>query len=159
MRDDPIVDLVRRRTRAGWVDVFILFVVAAVISAVTGNAHIGTWTEYGPGGAVATHHGFTINLPGATFLWWVLVSLLYYSADEAFTGQTVGKRMFGLKVIKVNGRPLDGTSVVIRTLGRLVDVLPAFYLVGWITMRGPRRPPQRLGDRMAGTTVVPVSHP
>jgi uncharacterized RDD family membrane protein YckC len=159
MQPDPIVDLIRRRTRAGWVDVFILFVVAVVISAATGNAHVGTWTAYGPGGVAVTHHGFSINLPGATFLWWVLICLLYYSADETFTGQTVGKRMFGLKVIKVNGRPLDGTSVVIRTVGRLVDVLPAFYLVGWITMRGPRRPPQRLGDRIAGTTVVPVTHP
>jgi uncharacterized RDD family membrane protein YckC len=49
--------------------------------------------------------------------------------------------------------------VLLRTLGRIVDVLPVFYLVGWIAMRGPHRPPQRLGDRLAGTTVVPICHP
>ena len=38
MQTDPIVDLIRRRTRAGWIDVFILFVVSVVISAVAGNA-------------------------------------------------------------------------------------------------------------------------
>lgn len=75
------------------------------------------------------------------------------------TAQTIGKRLMGLKVIMVNGQALDGRAVVIRTLGRFIDVLPVFYLVGWIMMRGPHRPPQRLGDRLAGTTVVPISHP
>jgi uncharacterized RDD family membrane protein YckC len=156
---DPIVELVRRRTWAGWVDLVLLAALAVLISTMTGNAHLGSWTTYDLGGAAVEHHGFQVNLPGATFLWWVLISLIYYSAAEALTGQTVGKWLFGLKVIKVNGQPLDGTSVVIRTIGRIVDVLPLFYLVGWIAMRGPRRPPQRIGDRMAGTTVVPVSHP
>lgn len=158
MQPDPIVNLVRRRTWAGWVDVLVLAVVGIVISAATGNAHVGSWTSY-VGGVQVAHHGVQINLPGAPFLLWVALSLLYYGLDEALTGQTVGKRLFGLKVIRVNGRSLDGMSVVIRTIGRIVDVLPAFYLIGWIAMRGPRRPPQRLGDRMAGTTVVPVSHP
>jgi uncharacterized RDD family membrane protein YckC len=85
--------------------------------------------------------------------------LLYYFVSELGTEQTIGKRIMGLKVIMVNGRPLGVQPVLVRTLGRIVDVLPAFYLVGWIAMRGPRRPPQRLGDRVAGTTVVPISHP
>jgi uncharacterized RDD family membrane protein YckC len=46
--------------------------------------------------------------------------------------------------------------VLLRTLGRM---LPGLYLVGWVAMHGSRRPPQRIGDRMAGTTVVPASHP
>jgi hypothetical protein len=46
---------------------------------------------------------------------------------------------------------------MLRTVGRVIDVLPVFYLVGWIMMRGPHRPPQRFGDRIARTTVVPVS--
>ena len=65
----------------------------------------------------------------------------------------------GLKVVTLSGAPPDVSAVLICTLGRIVDVLPALYLVGWILMGGPRRPPQRLGDRWAGTTVVPVSHP
>jgi uncharacterized RDD family membrane protein YckC len=153
------VDLVRRRTWAGWVDVLILFVAALVISAATGNAHVGTWTTYDAGGVPVIHHGFAVDLPGAAFLLWVAIGLLYYCVDELLTSQTVGKRIFGLKVIKINGHQLDGISVLLRTISRVVDVLPAFYLVGWIAMRGPRRPPQRLGDRMAGTTVVPVTHP
>ncbi len=59
-----------------------------------------------------------------------------------------------MKVIMVNGQPLNGRAVVLRTLGRIVDVLPVFYLVGWIAMRGAHKPPQRLfcSDR-AGRTL------
>jgi uncharacterized RDD family membrane protein YckC len=156
--NEPLIDLLRRRTWAGWIDVLILFVVGAVISAVSGNAHVGSWTTYGAAGTV-DHHGFAFNLPTGPFLFWIAVAILYYSVDEVLTGQTIGKRLLGLKVIMVNGRRLDGRAVVLRTIGRLVDALPAFYLIGWIAMRGPHRPPQRLGDRIAGTTVVPYSHP
>lgn len=159
MATDPLIDVLRRRTWAGWIDVLILFVVSVAISAATHNAHVGTWTTYVAGIGTVVHHGFAFSLPTGPLLLWIAMALLYYSVDEALTGQTVGKRLFDLKVIMVNGSPLDGRAVALRTIGRFVDVLPAFYLVGWIAMRGPHRPPQRLGDRMAGTTVVPASHP
>lgn len=155
---DSLITVLRRRTWAGWVDVFVLFLVSVVISIATGHAQVGTWTTYGASGTVV-HHGFAFNLPTGPLLLWIAVAVLYYSIDEVITGQTIGKRMFGLKVIMVNGRPLDGRAVALRTIGRFIDILPAFYLVGWIAMRGPHRPPQRLGDRIAGTTVVSISHP
>jgi RDD family len=79
--------------------------------------------------------------------------------DRRARTQTIGKGVMGLKVITVNGGPLGVRPVLLRTVGRIIDVLPVFYLVGWIAMRGPHKPPQRLGDRIAGTTVVPLSHP
>jgi uncharacterized RDD family membrane protein YckC len=158
MRRDPLLDLLRRRTRAGWIDVIVLFLVGVIVSIISGNAHVGNWTT-NDNGFVAQHSGASVNLSGGPFLLWLAIAVLYYSIPELQWGQTLGKRMMGLKVIMVNGRPLGGRAVVLRTLGRIVDVLPVFYLVGWIAMRGPHRPPQRLGDRLAGTTVVPVSHP
>jgi uncharacterized RDD family membrane protein YckC len=155
--NQSLIDVLHRRTWAGWIDVLILFVFSVLISAASGNAHLGTWTTYGAGGTVI-HHGFAVNLPTNPFLIWVATAILYYSMSKLLTGQTIGKRLLGLKVIMVNGRPLGGQAVALRTVGRIVDVLPAFYLIGWIAMRGPHRPPQRLGDRIAGTTVVPVSH-
>jgi len=155
---DPVVDLVRRRTRAGWIDVLVLFLVAVLISIATGNAHVGDWTT-NDNGLTTEHHGLSITLPTAPFLVWAALALLYYFISELETGQTIGKRLMGLRVATISGQPLTVRPVLLRTLGRIIDVLPVFYLVGWIAMRGPRRPPQRLGDRWAGTTVVPVSHP
>jgi uncharacterized RDD family membrane protein YckC len=155
---DALIKVLRRRTWAGWIDVLVLFVVSVIVSAITGNAHVGSWTTI-DNGVVTQHHGLAINLPAGPLLVWIAIAMLYYSVDEVLTAQTLGKRLVGLKVIMVNGQPLSGGAVVLRTLGRFIDVLPAFYLVGWIMMRGPHRPPQRLGDRLAGTTVVPLSHP
>jgi uncharacterized RDD family membrane protein YckC len=159
MDPDTLVSTLRRRTWAGWIDVLILFVVGVIISAITGNAHVGKWTTVTSFGGVDHHTGAAINLPAVPLLVWILIGVLYYCADEVLTGQTIGKRLMGLKVIRLDGRPLDGRTVALRTVGRFIDVLPAFYLIGWIAMRGPHRPPQRFGDRMAGTTVVSLSHP
>jgi uncharacterized RDD family membrane protein YckC len=156
--NDALIKTLRARTWAGWIDVLILFVVSVIVSAVSGNAHIGSWTTINSG-VVTQHSGISINLPTGPLLVWIALAMLYYSVDEVLTAQTVGKRLMSLKVIMVNGQPVSGNAIVLRTLGRFIDVLPVFYLVGWIMMRGPHRPPQRLGDRLAGTTVVPISHP
>ena len=152
---DPLVDLQRRRTWAGWIDVLFLFIVSVVLSLASGQGHIGSWTT-NDGGAVTEHHGFAINLNGRVFVAWVVIALLYYFIAELGTTTTIGKGLMGLKVITISGRPLGARPVLLRTLGRIVDVLPVFYLVGWIAMHGSRRPLQRIGDRIAGTTVVPA---
>jgi uncharacterized RDD family membrane protein YckC len=158
LRRDPLIDLLRRRTWAGWIDVLGLFIVFVILSIASGNGHIGHWTT-NDNGFVTEHRGFSLYLHGGLCLLWMAIALLYHFIGELETGQTIGKRIMGLKVVMVNGHPLGVRSVLLRTVGRIVDVLPGFYLVGWIAMRGPHKPPQRLGDRLAGTTVVTVSHP
>jgi uncharacterized RDD family membrane protein YckC len=156
--DTTLRNLLRRRTQAGWIDVLMLFLVSVILSAATGNAHIGTWTTV-TDGVAQQHQGFAINLPAGPAVALIAIATLYYSLQEAWSGQTIGKSLMGLEVIMVNGQPLGVRAVALRTVGRVIDVLPVFYLVGWIMMRGPHRPPQRFGDRIAGTTVVPVGHP
>lgn len=82
------------------------------------------------------------------------ISILYAIAAEwAWRGQTVGKRLFGLRVVDASGLRLEPAQVVVRNLLRLVDMLPVLYLVGGIScvLSGKR---QRLGDLAAGTVVV-----
>jgi uncharacterized RDD family membrane protein YckC len=68
-------------------------------------------------------------------------------------GQTVGKRLFGLRVIDVHGLRLQPSQIVLRNLLRLIDVLPLFYLVGGIAALLSRKG-QRLGDLAANTVVA-----
>jgi uncharacterized RDD family membrane protein YckC len=78
----------------------------------------------------------------------------YFSLFEAFWhGQTPGKRVMKLRVIKDSGRQITLFEALSRNLLRFVDYLPAFYLAGVITMLCNRRN-QRLGDLAAGTLVV-----
>ena len=68
-------------------------------------------------------------------------------------GQTVGKRLLQLRVVDEQGLKLQFSQVVIRNLLRIVDSLPALYLVGGIASLTSRKC-QRLGDLAAGTIVV-----
>jgi len=68
-------------------------------------------------------------------------------------GQTVGKRVMGLRVVDERGLSLRPSQVVVRNILRLADALPIFYLVGGVSMVVTRHC-QRLGDLAAGTVVV-----
>jgi uncharacterized RDD family membrane protein YckC len=68
-------------------------------------------------------------------------------------GQTVGKRAFRLRVMDADGLRLQFHQVLMRNLGRFVDILPGFYLLGGLTCLISRKS-QRLGDIAAGTIVV-----
>lgn len=69
------------------------------------------------------------------------------------SGQTPGKRLFNLRVIKDNGYPLGTMDSVIRNLVRIIDFFPFAYGIGVITMFLNQRA-KRLGDFAAGTLVV-----
>ena len=100
-----------------------------------------------------------INLLGK----WILAAFIaanflliwgYYTLFEAFwRGQTPGKHIMKLRVIKDSGRQITLFEAMARNLMRIVDYLPALYLVGVITMLCTKRH-QRLGDLAAGTIVV-----
>lgn len=82
-----------------------------------------------------------------------LLALVYFTMPEAMFGATPGKHWAGLRVVRVDGRPLTAGAVVIRNLMRLIDGLPFFYLIGGLSVLVTRNS-QRLGDLAAGTTVV-----
>ena len=76
----------------------------------------------------------------------------YYVLFEGTTGQTPGKRLFGLMVLGRDGSRCTLRAAAIRTVLRAVDGA-AFYLVGAgiaVLTDGDRR----LGDVAAGTQVV-----
>jgi uncharacterized RDD family membrane protein YckC len=73
--------------------------------------------------------------------------------EWSWRGQTVGKRLLGLRVMDTQGLRLQFSQVVLRNLLRIVDSLPAFYLVGGVVCLLNARA-QRLGDLIANTIVV-----
>ncbi|MDH3998115.1 MAG: RDD family protein [Desulfuromonadales bacterium] len=70
-----------------------------------------------------------------------------------WNGQTLGKRMFNLRVMDRQGLKLRFSQVMVRNLLRTVDSLPLFYMVGGITCFLNKRS-QRLGDLAAHTIVI-----
>jgi uncharacterized RDD family membrane protein YckC len=98
-------------------------------------------------------------LSGVAVLLTLLITWSYFIFLEwLWQGQTIGKRLYGLRVIGEDGSPARFTAVLIRNLARLVDFIPSFYGLGLLVMIvSPRS--QRLGDLAAGTYVVRAPKP
>ena len=119
-----------RRAAAGAVDLAVVGAGALVIFLAAG----GTMT----------------GLLGVVMVGW---ALFYYYATESQGGQTLGKRLLGLRVERQGGGTPGEREIVTRTLLRVVDGV-GFYLVGLVTMLATGERRQRLGDLAAGTVVV-----
>jgi uncharacterized RDD family membrane protein YckC len=87
----------------------------------------------------------------------VVLFLVQFGYDVLFetlaSGRTPGKRWTGLRVVKTGGAPVGFLASALRNILRIVDALPAFYLVGILAVLFTRNN-QRLGDMAAGTIVV-----
>ncbi len=111
-------------------------------------------------GALLGLGGLAMNLTSPE-LGFALVFILYFLIDWGYaifleglwSGQTVGKKLFGLRVIQESGVRLGFLQAVLRNLARPVDRLPLFYLVGGLSALFTSSQ-QRLGDLLAGTVVV-----
>jgi uncharacterized RDD family membrane protein YckC len=77
----------------------------------------------------------------------------YFVYFEAEYGQTIGKMAMDIVVITEDGDAITYRDSAIRTLLRLVDALPFFYIVGLVAIFVTDRN-QRLGDLVADTIVV-----
>src|SRR5512132_1121456 len=123
-----------RRVLAALIDIALLIPVALLMSALFG--------------------GFTDAAVALTAGW----ALYYYFAFESDRGQTLGKRVMKIRVVRADGQPLDAGRVAVRTLLRPIDAIGA-YIVGLVVMvaTGERR--QRIGDLAAGTVVTEADAP
>lgn len=73
-------------------------------------------------------------------------------------GQTLGKRVLGIRVQDAEGLRLQFSQVLLRNLFRAVDRLPVLYLAGVLSILWTRRA-QRLGDLAAQTVVIRIAKP
>jgi uncharacterized RDD family membrane protein YckC len=113
------------------------------------------------GGGVAVFNSFlgqsdTVDAVVLALLVLVLFALTsgYFILFEiVMNGQTPGKRIVGVRVLRENGYPVRPVDSVVRNLVRMVDFLPFGYAVGVLTMLLNARS-KRLGDFAAGTIVV-----
>jgi len=73
-------------------------------------------------------------------------------------GQTLGKKLVGLRVVNEDGTRVGWSTSLLRNLLLSADLLPGTYMAGLIsTLASPSF--QRLGDLAAGTLVIHVERP
>jgi uncharacterized RDD family membrane protein YckC len=95
-----------------------------------------------------SHDALLSVLPAA------LIYFLYHPIVEVMMrGRTPGKRMAGVRVLSRDGGQPGTAALLLRNVFRLIDSLPATYMVGLTTcFLTPQR--IRIGDMAAGTLLV-----
>ncbi|KOX95274.1 hypothetical protein AMS69_02640 [Haloarcula rubripromontorii] len=124
-------DVVWRRIVAIVIDVVLIGVVSSAITGILGQVRLA----------------FLGSLLG------LLIGFGYYIYLEGTYGQTIGKMALDIVVVTEDGDPIEYGPAAIRTVLRIVDALPAFYLIGIVAVLVTDRK-QRLGDIVADTVVV-----
>jgi uncharacterized RDD family membrane protein YckC len=98
--------------------------------------------------SMRSHDALLSVLPAA------VVYFLYHPLLEvAMRGRTPGKRMAGIRIVDRSGGTPSTTALLIRNLFRLIDSLPAFYVIGLISCFFTVNR-VRIGDMAAGTLLV-----
>src|SRR5713226_3426818 len=104
-------------------------------------------------GAAAYTQSSTIAVLIEGFGRFIVVFGYFWIREALFSGQTLGKRAFRLRVVGDRGEPMTWVQAGIRNVIRIVDFLPYGYGVGVIVLFANGRG-KRLGDLAAGTIVV-----
>lgn len=134
--DLPIAD-VGTRLASGLLDYFITVVGYILFTLAT--VGVGSWIGFGGGWAAVM------------FLLGVLVSLFVAPMlmETFWHGQTLGKKIVGLRVTTVEGTPIRFRHAFLRGTIRWVEAGPISVVSMLLT---PRH--QRVGDLLSGTVVV-----
>ncbi len=105
---------------------------------------------------------FFQEMPKWTLAVLIIVIFLIFAGyfvvfEWLWNGQTPGKRLLKLRVIREDGRPITFWEALARNLLRIFDAVPGFvvpvYSIGLIAIFVSGRD-QRIGDVFAGTVVV-----
>lgn len=96
--------------------------------------------------------GFRLDLNVILF---VLVFWVYSTLLEGFVGQSLGKRLMKLVVVRVDGKRMFYDHAAVRNFGKIFVILPFDLLVG---RRLKDKRFIRYFDKFAGTMVIDLFH-
>jgi len=133
---NPKYATILQRIGAFLIDMIIITILSGILIAIgfIGSAAAGTLFF---GFALA---GFTI-----LFLYFVVLETIW-------EGQTVGKKVLNIRVVKENGKKIKLVDSLLRNILRIIDNQIAGVVAVLLIVFTAKR--QRLGDLVAGTIVV-----
>jgi uncharacterized RDD family membrane protein YckC len=117
-----------------------LALISAITVAITLLPQLFTPANNEISGEISTVLFITVGLM------WIYSTLL-----EGFNGQSLGKRVLGLKVVRTDGKKMSYDHAAVRNFGKLLPLLPFDLLFGW---RIKNQAFMRYFDKFAGTTVI-----
>jgi uncharacterized RDD family membrane protein YckC/DNA-binding HxlR family transcriptional regulator len=129
----------KKRAAAFLIDFAIILAITMTIVFVPQVLSLST--------AMFLNGGISVVLFTTIGLLWLYSTLL-----EGFNGQSIGKRVLGLKVVRTDGKKMSYDHAAIRNFGKILPILPFDLIIGiW---RIPDKTFMRYFDKFAGTTVI-----
>jgi uncharacterized RDD family membrane protein YckC len=136
------------RVLAYLIDVVIILAYYFVVYYIVGTLLDGTsflesmdyWTERAIQGI--------LSLPVLFYALW---------QESLLDGQTVGKKLMKIRVIKIDGYQAGFGDYLVRWLFRIVEVTAIMGIIGLVTLIVNKKT-QRLGDMAAGTAVISLKN-
>ena len=77
--------------------------------------------------------------------------------ESIFEGQTIGKKLVKIKVVKIDGYQAGFGDYLMRWFFRLVDITILYGIVAVVSIVSSKKA-QRLGDMVAGTAVITLKN-
>jgi uncharacterized RDD family membrane protein YckC len=108
----------RNRALAFLVDFAFIFAITAAITYLPDILSLSAANFLSKG--VSTLLSITVGL-----LW------LYSTLLEGFNGQSIGKRIIGLKVVRTDGKKMSYDHAAVRNFGKVLPLLPFDLIYGW----------------------------
>jgi uncharacterized RDD family membrane protein YckC len=113
-------------------------------------------------GMVISLNLLSLMLPQTQLFTWSIIAMMaivvvFYSLffEYFFNGQSWGKRIIGLRVVKINGSEAQASDYISRWAFRFIDIWFSFGTVAMFLINSTQRG-QRIGDIVANTTVVKI---
>ena len=119
------------RLLAGVIDLAMVYIFNFILFGITGQAAFSASVTLGV---------------------WIVYSWYYWTYND---GQTPGKSLLNLRVVKTDGSRINGTEAIIRQAGYVTSALPFLMGFVWIFYDDKR---QAWHDKLVGTVVI-HTHP
>ena len=94
--------------------------------------------------------GIGFDLTGIPAFIMLVFIFFLWPISEGIWGQTLGKRILDIKVVKTNGDPVELSNAIGRFFLGFID---CFFLIG-IIVAAVNKKNQRIGDAAANTVVI-----
>jgi uncharacterized RDD family membrane protein YckC len=130
---------------------------AASQPTTTTGERAGFWIRFGASfvdGIIVGVPGaiLEVALKGAGYGIAIILTIAYYTYFEGLSGQTLGKRATGIRVVDIaTGEPIGYTRAFLRYVGRIVSTIPIFLGYFWMLWDANK---QTWHDKIANSVVV-----
>jgi len=133
-----------------WTDRFLAWLIDVVIVSVVIFGIIGLGF-----GLINFEQGMSDEFESSEWLQFFPTSLVFFAywlILESTSGQSIGKKVLGIKITNLRGQKASVKSIAISSFGKAF-LLPIDLIIGWIFTNKKR---QRIFNRLGDTIIVKV---